>query len=196
MASEVKLLTTKCIIIETETIAKKAFGALTILKQFGIHQCNHKTPVTGSECLLSMIGKNNSHHYCVATQDRSLQDALREVPGVPLMYLHKKAPTLEKPSDASQALAESQKESCTITESQNAVLKTLKEKCGLPTTETGERRKKRKKKGGPNPLSCLKKKKQSKGSQKQTIPKSEGKIKKRVRVKLPAHVKQALSVNK
>lgn len=163
-------------------------GASAILKQFAIHQCNHDTPVSGSKCLLSMIGRRNKSHYCIATQDRSLQERLREIPGVPLIYLHKKTPTLEQPSAKSQSKAKS-KEACTVTEAQNATLELLKEKSGL-ATPVKEIRKRKKKKGGPNPLSCLKSKKKSKNTQAKNP--TSGKIKKRKRVKLSAHVKDLL----
>lgn len=165
-------------------------GASNILKQFAVHQCKHDTPVTGSKCILSMIGRRNESHYCIATQDRSLQERLREIPGVPLIYLHKKTPTLEQPSAKSQSKAKS-KEVCTVTEVQNATLELLKEKSGI-SSPVKEIRKRKKKKGGPNPLSCLKSKKKSQNTQAKNKPESSGKIKKRKRVKVPSHVKDLL----
>lgn len=49
--------------------------------------------------------------------------------------------------------------------------------------------KKRRKKGGPNPLSCKKKQKKSVVNQSSA---SNGKIRKRKRIKIPAHIKDAL----
>lgn len=185
LVAEVKLLTTKCVLIETEKIAKKALGALTILKQFGIHQCGHREPISGADCLLSMIGSDNKSHYIVATQDRDLQHTLRNIPGTPLIYLHKKAPTLEKPSPVSCEEAKSK---------QNVLLgtiSTIQDKT-LQIDET-LKRKNKKKRGGPNPLSCLKKKKKSKQPTK-PVPKEKesGRVRKRKRFKLPSHIKQTL----
>lgn len=60
--SELKLLTTSCIISETEKL--NINGATQIVKQYAIHKCGHeKKPISGSKCLLSMIGKNNSSRY-------------------------------------------------------------------------------------------------------------------------------------
>jgi len=162
LVAEVKLLTTKCVLIETEKIAKKALGALTILKQFGIHQCGHRDPISGADCLLSMIGSDNKTHYIVATQDRDLQQTLRYIPGTPLIYLHKKAPTLEKPSPTSCEVAKSKQDNLLgiISTIQENTLKTLKERSGFQTDEARKTNKKRKR-GGPNPLSCLKKKKRN-----------------------------------
>lgn len=48
--------------------------------------------------------KNN--RYVIATQDRELQDYLRKKPGQPIMYLHKKTPVLEQPSELSRKTVE------------------------------------------------------------------------------------------
>lgn len=65
--SQLKLLTTPCIISETEKLgifSAKVYGATQIVKQFAIHRCRHeKKPLSGSNCLLSMIGKDNSSRY-------------------------------------------------------------------------------------------------------------------------------------
>ncbi|XP_039765029.1 rRNA-processing protein UTP23 homolog isoform X1 [Pararge aegeria] len=165
LTGNVKLLTTRCIIKETEKIAKKTHGALTILKQFGIHECNHKEPVSGSQCILSMVGKKNDKHYILATQDRDLQDKMRSKPGVPLLYLHNKSPTLEKPSETSYTKAGQTLEANTfmfISQNQNEALKTMKKTLGVEEKEEANKAlpKKRKHKN-PNPLSCKKKKKKS-----------------------------------
>ncbi|VVD00803.1 rRNA-processing protein UTP23 homolog [Leptidea sinapis] len=160
---KVKLLTTRCIIIETEKIAKKAHGALTILKQFGIHECNHKEPITGTDCITSMIGKKNEKHYVLATQDRDLQEKLKMKPGVPILYLHNKSPTLLKPSKASYLSAEksldSKSSNIFISEQQNASLKNLKKVLGVEeSVEDNKVIPKKRKQHNPNPLSCKKKK--------------------------------------
>lgn len=48
--------------------------------------------------------KNN--RYVIATQDRELQDWLRTKPGQPILYLHKKTPVLEQPSELSRKTVE------------------------------------------------------------------------------------------
>ncbi|XP_023942981.2 rRNA-processing protein UTP23 homolog [Bicyclus anynana] len=184
----VKLLTTRCIIKETEKIAKKTHGALTILKQFGIHECGHKEPVSGSQCILSMVGKKNDKHYILATQDRDLQEKMRLKAGVPLLYLHNKSPTLEKPSPASYGKAGQSLEansSIFISPTQNEALKNMKKSLGIE--EKDETKKiivKEKKQKNPNPLSC--KKKKTKQGNKQNDKKDkvfEGRVKKRKKSK-------------
>lgn len=47
--------------METEKLGRKVNGAMLITKKFPIHKCHHdKNPVSGSKCLKSMIGDNNS----------------------------------------------------------------------------------------------------------------------------------------
>ncbi len=43
--------------------------------------------------------------YLVATQDQSLREKARRVPGTPVLYLHRSAPTLENPSEMSADVA-------------------------------------------------------------------------------------------
>ena len=64
-----KLLTTQCVILETEKLAhleKKLNGALQIIKQFPLHKCGHqKNSVSGSKCLKSMVGNDNAARYFI-----------------------------------------------------------------------------------------------------------------------------------
>lgn len=193
--SQAKLLTTRCIIIETEKIAKKTHGALTILKQFGIHECGHKEPISGANCIMSMIGKRNEKHYILASQDRDLQEKLRAKAGVPLLYLHNKSPTLEKPSKASYDKAGVSLESTNvfISETQNETLKNMKKALGVEEEVKVVPLIKKKKPHNPNPLSCKKKKKKPVArneGKKEGV--TEGKVRKRKKKKLPNHLKEQL----
>ncbi|KAL4720854.1 hypothetical protein ACJJTC_016723 [Scirpophaga incertulas] len=203
--AQVKLLTTRCIIIETEKVAKKAHGALTILKQFGIHECGHKEPIDGSSCILSMIGKSNEKHYILASQDRGLQEKLRSRAGVPLLYFHNKSPTLDKPSQASYNKAGESVQSTTVfvSEVQNETLKNIKIALGVENNvEEIKTQIKKKKIHNPNPLSCKKKKKKIALNQ-PSINKcgvNEGKVRKRKRNKsskqLKSQIQEMLNINK
>lgn len=144
-----------------------------------------------------MIGKKNEKHYILASQDRDLQDKFRTKAGVPLLYLHNKSPTLEKPSRASYDKAGQTLESTTvfISETQNEMLKNMKKALGVE--EKVEEVKvpiKKKKPHNPNPLSCKKKKK--KPNVRNEIKKqegvSEGKVRKRKKKKVPKHLKEQI----
>ncbi|KAK2582628.1 hypothetical protein KPH14_004910 [Odynerus spinipes] len=192
--AETKLLTTPCIILETEKLGsfnKAVTGAMQIIKQYAIHKCGHeKQPITGSKCLRSMIAKNNPSRYIIATQDRELQERLRKIPGVPLMYLHGKAPTLETPSEASQKYAENARKKLGMSAWEKENMQALKKEAGL-LNEAEPKRKKRKK-SGPNPLSCLKKKKKPQVATPASEQKKSGKIRKKKKIKMASHVKEAL----
>ncbi|CAL7946149.1 unnamed protein product [Xylocopa violacea] len=193
--SEIKLLTTPCIILETEKLAsfsKAVSGAMQIVKQYPIHKCGHeKHSITGTKCLKSMVGNNNSSRYIVATQDRELQDSLRKIPGVPIMYLHGKAPTLEPPSQVSRKYAEEIRKRLGMTEWEKENIKTLKQVAGI--AEETQVKLKKKKKSGPNPLSCLKKKKKRQIELPKNVKENKsGKVRKRKKMKIAAHIKEAL----
>ncbi|KAG6802397.1 rRNA-processing protein UTP23 [Apis mellifera caucasica] len=193
--SDIKLLTTPCIILETEKLSsfsKAVSGAMQIVKQYPIHKCGHeKNSISGTKCLESMIEKNNLFRYIIATQDRDLQESLRKIPGVPIIYLHGKAPTLEAPSQASRKYAENIRKGLGMTEREKENIKILKEAAGI--IEKVEVKFRKKKKKGPNPLSCLKKKKKTQTNiLKNTNEKNSGKVKKRTKIKIAAHIKEAL----
>lgn len=183
------MLTTQCVIVETEKLDKKLLGALLILKQYPVHKCGHEAnPITGSKCLLSMLGKCNEKHYIVATQDRDLQKQIRNIPGVPLLYLVQKTPVLESPSSCSLEEADKKLGGRFIEEKK--LVEVLKERSGLSKEEHEVKRKKKK---GPNPLSCKKKKKATKA---ETNIKEIGiEKKKRKRIRIPKHVKELVNVN-
>ncbi|XP_012265460.2 rRNA-processing protein UTP23 homolog [Athalia rosae] len=189
-----KLLTTQCVIIETEILGPKVYGAMLIVKQFAVHKCGHeKEPLSGSRCLRSMIGKNNPSRYIIATQDRDLQESIRKVPGVPLIYLHQKAPTLEQPSAASQKQASDHRSiSVGMNAQQSETITLLKKQSGLSEESEKPLPKKKRKKSGPNPLSCKKKKRKSVTPAQIEKQKNTGKVKKRKKIKIPQHVKEVL----
>ncbi|GLH04968.1 rRNA-processing protein UTP23-like protein [Gryllus bimaculatus] len=102
----VKILTTQCVILETENFGKQLFSALVIVKQFKHHRCGHEgKPIPAFECLMSMLGAKNENRYIIATQDFILQKAASHIPGVPVLYLHEQTPTLKPPSETSTRMA-------------------------------------------------------------------------------------------
>lgn len=126
--------------------------------------------------------------YLIATQDRDLQDAIRNVPGTPLLYLHGNAPALEPPSKLTIENAKQNRSGVGISNFETETVKTLKKQCGLETEEVEKRVKKKRRKGGPNPLSCKKKAKKTI----EPVATTSGKVRKRKKVKLSAHAKEIL----
>lgn len=187
--------------MEAESLGGAVVGATQIVKKFLVHRCGHdQKPISAAECMKSMIKGN---HYIIATQDRELQEYLRSKPGQPLMYLHKKTPVLEQPSDASRKLSEQrQNETHDVVERDVKRLQQLKRAAGLPVEEEAPAIAKKKfKKKQPNPLSCKKKKKKKVLGTSKNGPKSavangvqeKGVQKKRRnRIRVAQHVKDIL----
>ncbi|RWS17064.1 rRNA-processing protein UTP23-like protein [Dinothrombium tinctorium] len=196
LGEDTKLFTTVCVVTETEKIGPAVYGAMLIVKQFNIRKCGHeKHPIAASDCLLSMVkADQNADHYFIATQDPQLTQEIRQLPGVPLLYLKCNAINLEKPSEISEKHVEQRKESESSKDYQMEVLKKLKEQ--ELSEEEGVNRKKRRPKG-PNPLSCKPKKKKQKQSETQLSNESHEikKKRKRKRTKVAKHVKQLLQSN-
>ncbi|KAF2836318.1 hypothetical protein M501DRAFT_901090, partial [Patellaria atrata CBS 101060] len=76
-------------------------------------RCNHHTleqPLTALECLLSVVDPKNSntnkHRYAVATQDPEVRKRLREIPGVPLVYINRSVMILEPMAGATEEVRE------------------------------------------------------------------------------------------
>ncbi|KAJ7999940.1 hypothetical protein DPEC_G00199610 [Dallia pectoralis] len=160
LMGEVQLCTTNCAMKELESI-KELYGAKLILQRFQVRNCKHfKNPVAASDCLLSMLEGSNPHHYFVATQDQEVTAGLKKIPGVPLLYIVLNTVVLDKPSQCSVSQVQAVALGEMVTPAQQQNIDSLKEVQGIK--QDGERRgKKRKRKiSNPNPLSCLKKKKQ------------------------------------
>jgi U3 small nucleolar RNA-associated protein 23 len=84
---------------------------------------------------------------------------LRQIPGVPLIYLHGNAPTLERPSAMTESLTERIADGKTeLSQHQRQIIAALKEQTFGPAEPAEKKKKKRRGPKGPNPLSCKKKK--------------------------------------
>lgn len=132
--------------------------------------------------------------YIIATQDRNLQYDLRKVPGRALVYLHRSAPVLDPPSDASKKLVRNTQQK-SVTKNVERSLEQVKKAIDIASKKSEDPPKTKRKPKNPNPLSCKKKKaKVSELPPKQIDGKSKSIEKpKRKRVKLPKHVKMSIS---
>ncbi|XP_042362117.1 rRNA-processing protein UTP23 homolog [Plectropomus leopardus] len=162
LMGEVQLCTTSCALKELETLGKELYGAKIILQRFQVRRCPHfKEPVPASECLLSMLGDTNPHHYFVATQDHTVTTGLKKIPGVPLLYIILNTIVLDKPCQTSLDHVQAVQLGELVSPAQQQSIRSLKEEQGIG--KDGERRgkKRKRKQSNPNPLSCLKKKKKA-----------------------------------
>ncbi|KNC79563.1 hypothetical protein SARC_08049 [Sphaeroforma arctica JP610] len=102
----VSLFTSPCIVEEVRKLGSEFSGAHLINKKFEWRRCRHAIGTKNArECVQDLIGQENKFRLIVATQDTTLKEALREVPGVPIVYINYNAPILEQPSPASKGLA-------------------------------------------------------------------------------------------
>lgn len=167
---------------------------IEVAKQAERRRCGHhelETPLSELECIQSVLDPKgsgtNKHRYVVATQDRDVRAAMREVAGVPLVYINRSVMVMEPMAGRSAEVREAEEKS--------KVRAGLKSRRGAEVVSSGEKRKaddddgdeemkdgetaaapKRKKpKGpsGPNPLS-VKKSKKEKPQQEGGDKKSQG----------------------
>lgn len=156
--STIKFVTTQCVILEAESLGSPLVGATIIVKKFHVHKCGHEgAAVPASQCIKSMTKKG---HYVVASQDRNLQNSLRNIPGKILLYLHKATPVLEEPSEASKKYV-SKKSQKSLTSGIEMHVEHLKQIQILQNENFDKRIKHRKGPKNPNPLSCKKSIKQN-----------------------------------
>ncbi|KEP61483.1 UNVERIFIED_CONTAM: hypothetical protein HHA_292190 [Hammondia hammondi] len=122
-------------------------------------------------CICRVIGQRNSPKLCVATQDRRLREKLREVPGVPLIFLYKGGILqLEPPTSKTRAKHELEerkklrmgKEERRLFHETRRRAKARNAAASAGTASSpssalrGSEKKKKKGRKGVNPLSCKK----------------------------------------
>ncbi|KAH8149498.1 uncharacterized protein LAJ45_06578 [Morchella importuna] len=161
--------------------------AIDTAKRYERRRCNHhelEEPLPEKECIESVVVHNgeNKHRYCVATQMPDVRQALRAVPGVPLIYINRSVMIMEamapistikrergemvkfrlgikdtrpKPANANKRKRDDNDDPMDIDEEGEGKGE------GEGEGEGEEKKKKKKQRGpkGPNPLSVKKKKK-------------------------------------
>lgn len=175
----VKLMTTQCICTELRKYdAENEAGSFFVARRFEmIKHCGHnssKDTKTGAECIKDLVGKTNPQHYCVAAQDPQLRRDIREIYGVPTMFILRDTVLMEPPTEKTLQVVK-QKEAKKLLKPARDDIKLLKklsekkqEVSGAPADQTEEAdasvkskpkpKKKKRKQKGVNPLSCKKKK--------------------------------------
>lgn len=151
--AEIKPMITQCCM--QALYSTKNQDAIEIAKKFERRRCNHppKAPLDPSECIESIVNVDgkNKHRYIVATQDYELRKKLRQVPGIPLVYMNRSVMVMEPLSKKSAQISESL-ETSKLTGGLNDA-----KNAGIVPRDVPEG-KKRKGPKAPNPLSVKKKK--------------------------------------
>ncbi|KAK7694565.1 hypothetical protein QCA50_001751 [Cerrena zonata] len=155
LQGEVKPMITQCCIHELYLQGKIQQPAVDLAKSFERRKCNHREPIPGDDCLLSVvvINETNKHRYVVATQSAPLRSTLRKTPAVPIVHINRSVMILEPPSDATQRAKEAMES--------DALGPSTSEKSKIASQERPPAEPPKKKKTGPkapNPLSMKKKK--------------------------------------
>lgn len=105
LLAETVLCVTNCIVAELRKIGPPVAAALALATRLKRLKCGHGSPIAASDCICNLVGQQNRKKYFVASKDQELLMRLREVPGVPLVYLDRTVLVLEKISDKSRAFA-------------------------------------------------------------------------------------------
>ncbi len=196
----VKLMTTPCIMSELRKYDKKCNdGAAFVARRFESRNCRHDdNKLSGADCLKDLIGKNNPHHYCVASQNSKLRKAIRKVYGVPTVYILRDTVLMEPPTEKTLKMVKSKEERKLLKPAQQDIkllkkLKKVKTETAVLATEDKQestlllpasssqtpKKKKKKVKGGPNPLACKVKKSKLDQPQQAQVNKAKKKPRKR-----------------
>ena len=154
-----KHYTTSCVMDELRRLGDDFSGAFLAAKRFERRNCTHHPCVSGRECLETVVGDLNKQRLVVATQDLAFRKVLREIPGVPLLYLNRSVVILEPPSAATSTRI--QEVEIAKTRPMSSELRLLKKKKSddkkvkdaLPIKAV-----RKKKAKGPNPLSIRRRK--------------------------------------
>ena len=105
LQSDVKGMITQCCI--KTLYDAKAQTTIATAKELERRRCGHiEEARSPADCVLECVGNRNKNRYVVATQDRDLRAKLREIPGVPLIYINRSVMVMEPPSPATVVLKE------------------------------------------------------------------------------------------
>jgi U3 small nucleolar RNA-associated protein 23 len=173
---------------------------IDVAKQAERRRCGHhelETPLSELECINSVLDPKgsgtNKHRYVVATQEREVRAAMREVAGVPLVYINRSVMVMEPMAGRSAEVREAEEKSkvrAGLKSRRGAEVSGEKRKAddGLDGEGGGAaakeadldasvpKRKKPKGPSGPNPLSVKKSKKEDRKPQEGGEKKSHGRV--------------------
>lgn len=161
LSADVQIFSTYCVAQEVKELGKEVGGAHYIVKQFKQRHCAHfKNCVRAKDCIMSLIGHNNDHHFFIASQDNELLNAVRLVPGTPIFTISQNSLVLQSPSLQTKQVAIShENEKLRISDTEKKVILDLKSEIIPPKAKFTINKRKIPK--GPNPLSMKKSRKQS-----------------------------------
>jgi|UniRef100_K3WYS6 U3 small nucleolar RNA-associated protein 23 len=159
---EVQYFIARTALDELELLGDAMRPAFEVAQSFTVVEGNpadNKTdgdaPVDVSAVIRGIIGDRNDRKFIVATQEVELRKVLREVPGVPLVYLNRSVLVFEDISRATLAIVRQEEKAklAKLDENEKRKLDHVTEGDG---NNEEEKRRLTKKAKGPNPLSMKK----------------------------------------
>lgn len=104
---------TPCSFNELRTLGEDYSGTAVAAKRLTKVDCNHENPLSSKECMLQYLGRivmsflsstgqEKKERYVVGAQDAELRQQLRNIPGIPLLYISFAKVIMEPISDASR----------------------------------------------------------------------------------------------
>lgn len=162
LGGAVRLMTTGCVADLLRTRAREhpedalLAGAPSVARRLELRRCRHDPPLAPADCIASLVGTTNPHHYGVLSHNDALKIALRAVPGVPIVYLERVLPLLEPPSRATlRAVAEHNASKLGLSPTEAAI---ISKRFGTDSDALSkiEPKHKHRRAKGPNPLSVKK----------------------------------------
>lgn len=191
-----KPMITTCDMRHLYTAKPKNETLILQAKEYERRRCNHQDldePLSTLECLCSVVdpkeSHTNKHRYVVATNDPNVRAKMRQIAGVPLIYISKSVVLLEPMANATEEQREREEKS----KFKQGLKGQRKPDAGQKrkrndddegqngrsivdgaTGDTGSTKKKRQKgPKGPNPLSVKKAKKESSQPQSTAVKKAK-----------------------
>ncbi|KAI3520955.1 hypothetical protein L1887_10410 [Cichorium endivia] len=110
LGAPVKMFTTRCVLAELKSLGQAYSDSLNVARDLAPARCDHEKRKSAVTCLTEVIGKDNSEHFFVASQDADLRKTFQEIPAVPVIFALRNALFLEPPSQSQQQFAKSAEE--------------------------------------------------------------------------------------
>ncbi|XP_010516606.1 PREDICTED: rRNA-processing protein UTP23 homolog [Camelina sativa] len=197
LGGPVKLFTTRCVVAELEKLGKDFSESLEAAQMLSTATCEHEEAKAADECLSEVIGLQNTEHFFLGTQDADFRRKLQQESIVPLVFGLRNILLIDQPSDFQRETAkDSEKRRLNMTDTEKRLLakRTSKivasnrgegtianEEWGMPRVISTKNplgvkdrpQFKRNRAKGPNPLSCMKKKKDNNTERRQPKSKAE-----------------------
>eukprot|EP01083_Nonionella_stella_P012376 35132_1 len=168
---------TRSALVELDNLPKDDENIFSRARQFGLDECeiiessdidcgDDTSESSPSQDIKNLVRDGNKNGFFIATQDKALSNALRDMIYVPQMWLTKGVLIFDTPSAASRRVSQSEERTKqktgggTMTPDESELIQRLrneKRKKNISDNAKnggGERRKRKAK--GPNPLSCKK----------------------------------------